>query len=158
MASAVANAQVAGLTRVMVRGDAVAFELRNGQELVLPPGLGMLHDPSGTVFPPCEFPICAFDGNDKTDIAMTPEMQKIVVQHFGDGAKWKGGDARIPQGPWTALPDAKRIYYVRKGHKAGRYHHDFAEPMPIFINSTGTAAKLVLPAGCIVNERGIVWP
>ena len=140
---------------IKVKANAVMLEDMNGKLIRLPRSYGMLHDPEGTDFARCD----VYFGPYKMTRAKAP-MDSSAKWYFGRTYEAKGVriDGLRLDGPWKHVAGVRKIFYYRRGVRApGGFHHAFHRS-PLELSKCGKFYKLTLPGGCIVDDRGFVWP
>jgi hypothetical protein len=134
----------------LVKGRKISFEMADGPDINLPVSFGMIHNPKQTT--KCRV---YFGPYEKTP-EQVAQLPHIATLYFGSDYNGRVGYVDIPEGKWTAVGDVTRIYYERPGEHADYYQHPFDEPVPLSRNRQWH--RIVLPKGCVVNERGFVQP
>lgn len=139
---------------VRIEGNRVAFELVSGKAIRLPPSYGTIHDPSGKEIPKC---VVYFGPYRKSSRSV--EMNRSHRRYFGSDHRAKlAVVGRIPKEGWKVVGKVAMIYYVRKGTRApGAFHHPFKSRHPT-LSKSGRFYKLSLGEGCLVDDRGYVFP
>jgi hypothetical protein len=138
----------------------------------------MLYDESGESWPGCSLLIGEFERGREEDDSGEGES------YFGRNATVFAGGIDLPTrdlNAWQRLGEIDTVYYDRAGTKyPGFFKHTFNKPRGLFkviFLIKGKAAKkpamlytlfrrrsektfyrIELPAGCIVDDRGIVMP
>lgn len=139
---------------IRVESDRVAFDFANGKSLKLPAHYGTFHDQNGIVLPKCE----VFFGPWKKT-KQPAKMDRSQRRYFG--ADHKAFMAKLPQIPvdgWKKVGDVVMIYYVRRGTRApDGFHHPYKSKSPT-LYKCGRLYKLALGDGCLVDDRGYVFP
>ena len=133
----------------------------------------MIHDPSGRLWPKCSLLIAPL-GRSSRDA--TPEEYEGAPAYFlGRHHRGRVTELDFPNrsNGWTEVGQVGRIDYVRGGTKApGGFRHEVNRPRGIFkvvhllrggkapvtLRKQGKFYRLDLPRGCIVDDRGIVYP
>jgi hypothetical protein len=139
---------------IRVESDRVAFDMEDGRRLKLPSKYGTIHDQDGTILPKCDV---FFGPWKKTQ--HPAEMSRNQRRYFG--ADHQAKLAKLPKIPidgWKEIGKVVMIYYVRRGVRApGGFHHPFKSRQPTLFKN-GRFYKLSLGSGCIVDDRGYVFP
>lgn len=139
---------------IRVESDRVVFEMANGKTIRLPASYGTFHDQEGVVLPKCD----VFFGPFKKT-RRPVEMNRSHRRYFG--ADYQAVLATLPKIPkdgWKKVGEVAQILYVRKGKRAsGGFHHPFKSRQPTLWKA-GRIYKLSLGDGCIVDDRGYVFP
>lgn len=161
---------------VLVRGDLSALDLDDGTTLTVPKKFGLIHDPTGLVLNRCDIYITRYTISTKPVGAIPQRIAKFVDAYLGKETPRVRVAVEIPKGPWHRLGVIRTVHYVRRNtedaKKDGLFYHDFdgsegplsytfsdRDPTTEILESRSMRAfKLELPDGCIVNERGFVWP
>lgn len=139
---------------IRVESDRVAFEMVSGKTIRLPTSYGTIHDQEGKVLPKCD----VFFGPIK-NLRQPVEMNRSHRRYFGaDYRAALSMTPNIPKDGWKKVGDVVQILYVRKGKRApGGFHHPFKSRQPTLYKN-GRLYKLSLGEGCIVDDRGYVFP
>lgn len=159
---------------MLVRGDRVSFvsverekqtgaheldEKRMPSDIVIPAGYVLVGDTTGAVFDRCNFYVVKWhDGGQRVGTAKGNEALQHAQEYFGDGATLRSGAVDIPKGPWQRVAKVKYIRYRRVGEHAGSYEHTYEIPVDLQYCKSPLAWRIPLPQGCVVDERGFVWP
>jgi hypothetical protein len=140
---------------IVVKGSKVVFIMTDGREIRLPRGYGIIHDPEGKALPRCE----VFFGPVKKTKRIAANPSSKVRRYFGSKYTPKEGVVDVPSGPWHSVGDANEILYERtKGSQyAGNYFHPFKR-FPPTVSKCGRYYRVSLKDGCIVDDRGFVFP
>jgi hypothetical protein len=153
---------------LIVKGYRVAFDLEDGDEILVKPTVGMMHDPAGEDWPKCSLLFGSF------------RRGKKVAEDEGEARDYFGKDYVIHEGvvdtperslsDWKSLGKVERIWYGRPGTRyPGPFQHPFADPgiaLRLFkgkgtlptLYALGPFLRLELAKGCMLDSRGIVWP
>lgn len=156
-------------------GREVVFELGNGQSFDAPARSGLLHDPSGDSWAKNSLLVYPFKQGQRE--ATDDELSRGGSDYFGSKARVLAGTCALPARSltgWRQLGAVEYVYYSRAGVRApGRYRHKFHSPRglmravfalkmssrePAILYRKGRNFRLELPAGAIVDDRGIVLP
>jgi hypothetical protein len=130
--------------------------------LKLPPTHGIIHDPEGTSLPRC----LVFFGPYKTTQTRV-SLDRTARKYFGSSYPAVAASVDIDvHGNWVPLSGpVVQIWYLRRGHVGvkgphqGRFFHPFKSVSPpLTLSRCGRYYCLELPDGCIVNDRGFVFP
>lgn len=129
----------------------------DGARVVLPPKFGIIHDPEGVDLPKCNVYLGPYEISRKQ-----ATLTKAAAAYFGHSYRGRVARVDVPKGPWNVVGSARVIFYERPGRYQGRYFHPFykkaAFPKPLLLRKCGAFFKLDLPDGCVVNDRGFVFP
>ena len=161
---------------VLVRGDLASLDLDDGTKLRVPKKFGVVHDPTGITLNKCDIYLTKYTVSTKPVGAIPKGMAKFVDAYLGRGTPRVRVAVEIPKGPWHRLGVVKTVHYVRRNQddteRDGLFYHHFdgsegpwsytftdKDPTTVLLESRCMHAfKLELPDGCIVNDRGFVWP
>lgn len=152
--------------KIVVKGTAVEFVMRQGRDVVAPSGYGLMHDAVGGLLPRCTLLIGPFRKGGSADDA---EVSRAAVKYLGPEADIKRGSAgALPDcsslDDWRDLGEVQRIYYQRGGDYRGYYTHPFSGrvflvlPGETRLYRRGRWLRLQLPWACRLNERGFIAP
>lgn len=148
-------------------GRNVLFVAEDGREVSAHKRDGMLYDGSGIYWPSCSLLVAPFRQG-------TRESEK-GRDYFGRGFRVLEGTVSLPPRSlkqWREIGEIKHVYYRRAGKHSAYFHHEFDRPrglwrliwpvkrgsQPVALYSFGGCFRVELPAGCIVDDRGIVLP
>jgi hypothetical protein len=134
---------------VQVESNRVAFQLVDGRLVRLPPSYGTFHEPgSCTVY---------FGPYKKT--RERADMNRSERRYFGpDHKAYVAILPKLSVTGWKMIGKVAVIYYVRRGQRArGGFHHPFKSRQPM-LSKAGRLYKLSLGSGCLVDDRGYVYP
>jgi len=134
---------------IQVESNRVAFEMVDGRLLRLPPSYGTFHEPgSCTVY---------FGPYKKTGRLV--DKDKAQRRYFGpDHKAYVAILPKLNVAGWRQVGKVSTIYYVRRGKRApGGFHHPFKSRQPM-LSKAGRLYKLSLGSGCLVDDRGYVYP
>jgi hypothetical protein len=156
-------------------GRETLIVLVDARELEPPKTYGLLFDPSGKNWPRCSLLIAPYEEGTRE---VSPP-RGLARDYFGDDAKIYRGEVKLPPrklGAWQPLGEVDALYYDRTGtaHR-GYFRHRFYAPRglyrllflvkakkrdehPVIVYEYGEALRIDMPAGCIVDDRGIVMP
>jgi hypothetical protein len=159
------------MTLPYVVGTAIRVHL-DGKRILTPRG-AMIHDPSGSVWPNCSLLIVPIRGS---RVASDDEYQGAPKHFLGRTHQARVAQFEIPSrtvGDWKVVGNVTRVDYVRGGTKApGGYRHTMNKPRgiyrfthllkggkaPVVLRKLGRCYRIDLPSGCVVDDRGIVYP
>lgn len=156
-------------------GREIVIVLSNKREITAPRRAGMLHDASGNDWPACSLLITHF-----RSWTHEPDRHELSSgrDYFGRNAEIGAGTLDLPSRSlrtWRRIGDVSEIFYDRAGTKApGYFRHRFHKPRglwkvifffkgragkdPVILYKTTGAYRLELPAGCMIDDRGIAVP
>ncbi len=152
---------------LMIRGDVVSFEMKNGDVVELPGDWGIIHDPLGECIPRCELMLAPYRVVRRNASKLPQELADAASDYFGDKTPLYQADIDLPAGPWDRVGRVVRIYYDRYGDLEGPYQHPFKQPVLLSRQKRAQvfpgghkvrAYKLSLPNECVIDEHGFVWP
>jgi hypothetical protein len=153
------------MTAAFVKGTHVMFDMAEGTRIKCPARDGMIHDPTGRAWPRCRVLVGPFRRS-RREIEPTKEM----VKYYGKDYRPTAATVTLPRGEKkTKLGEVVMIYYLRLGTRAPYgFHHPFKNESkflgavlrrhPAHLYEVGNFYELVLPDGCIVDDRGYVFP
>jgi len=143
----------------LVKGDEVSFvRKRDGHVIYMPADFVMVHDVHGELVRSCDLFVVHYqhgrNGTSQSDVS----LKKKAVDYYGKNTPLETGAVDVPIDGWHRVAATYEIRYRRMGKHKGLYSHVFSE-LPWLEQCRHTLAfKLPLPDGCVLNERGIVWP
>jgi len=156
-----------------IYGRAIRLHMDSGK-MIQPRG-AMIHDPSGRDWPKCSLLIVPV-GRSRVRKATDEEYEGAPKHYLGRDHNPKVVQVTFPSSStaeWKRIGELRRIDYVRGGTKApGGYKHHINKPrgvyrvthllrggdQPVVVSKLGSAYRLDLPNGCIIDDRGIVYP
>jgi hypothetical protein len=153
------------------KGDRAYFVMTDDSEINAPRGSSMLHDPSGRLWGKCALLFVSFKhgGRRATPEEYAGAPREYLGREYEKIAKV--GTVEIPPralSSWECLGRVKQIFYNRIGTKApGLFQHPFGERSAQMLFRKGSlptlyrldkAMRLELHGGCVIDDRGIVWP
>jgi hypothetical protein len=140
---------------IIIKGSNVVLIMADGKKLRLPPSYGIIHDPDGTDLPRCD----TFFGPVRKSKRIAKAPSSKSRRYFGTKYNPKEATVDVPSGPWHSVGEVVEILYERtKGSQyAGRYFHPFKKFSPT-LSKCGRYYKLALRNGCIIDDRGFVYP
>ncbi len=140
---------------IIIKGSKVVFILSSGRRVRLPPSYGIIHDPDGKSLPRCE----VFFGPYRKTKRVANDPSRKARQYFGTNYVPREATVAVPDGPWQPVGEVDEILYERtKGSKyAAKYFHPFKKFSPE-LSRSGRYYRLALKNGCIVDDRGFVFP
>jgi hypothetical protein len=137
---------------IIIKGERVVFVMKDGKIKRPPASYGIIHDPDGK-----QLPICTvFIGPVKRTQQPAASYGK-AKSYFGSKHILKQASINRPPSSWSEVGEVVEIRYVRKGKYAGGYFHPFKSFSPV-LSKSGRWYKLELRSGCIVDDRGFVFP
>ena len=141
---------------ILIKGDALIFQTDTGRMIDLPTKSGIIHDPDGEDRPKCE----VFFGPYRILRQRPTGTTRAATKYFGSRYKPAMATVDLPKGPWEPIAKVVKIFYkrgLRGADHAGGFHHPFART-PLTLSKCGRYWRLSLPQGCIVDDRGFVFP
>jgi hypothetical protein len=153
---------------IIIKGSHVGFEMDEpakkpvphpsgngkmiaGKIITLPSSYGIIQDPEGESFNRCE----VFFGPFKIT-ARRVKMTSAAKAYMGSSYPGRSAIVDVPKGSWNSLGTAVQIFYRRPGRYSGGYYHPFKKGLNLSKN--GRFYRLSLENGCIVDDRGFVFP
>ncbi len=167
---------------VYVHGHISALDLDEGVTVRVPKHFGVIRDPIGNHLNRCDVYVCAYEISGKPIGTIPKRMADFIGSYWSPETKLVRITVDMPRGPWHRVGVVRTIHYVRfnkddpdqdeDSKRAGPFWHDFdgsegpwhytftdRDPTVVLYESgTQHCLKLDLPDGCIINERGLVWP
>ncbi len=138
-----------------VLGKEIELDIRGGKRVELRPDMVVVSDPNGQFFPRCHvFLVRALHA--RHGVRDEPERSFFRAMSWHNATKWPyNAHVQIPRGPWKRFGVVDWIGYRRSD--LGPMSHDFEKTVSLYLMGD-VAGYLKLPAGCILNERGFVYP
>jgi hypothetical protein len=155
-----------------VVGTGIRLHLHGKKRLLCPRG-AMIHDPSGKHWPKCSLLIAPMGRGGRK--AKPEEYEGAPKHYLGRTYQAKIVELEFPSasGDWETIGKIDRIDYVRGGTKApGGFTHKMNAPRGVYkvthflkggradvtLRKSGSYYRLDFPRGCILDDRGIVYP
>jgi hypothetical protein len=155
---------------LIAKGSSCRFRTEESGTISAGRGAVMLHDPAGRSWSSRSLLFLPInrDGEEATDA----QMKGAPKDYLGRNYRGKVGHVNLPSkslAAWTYVDECVQLWYTRPGTKApGRYQHPFNKATSIGVIFKGTrhvklyrlgsAFRLELGRGSIVDGRGIVFP
>lgn len=155
---------------LIVKGTAIIFEMKSGDDIKPPRGYAMLHDPDGKAWPYRSVLVGPWrKGGKASDEELTIEMRK----YLGRSHTIHKGGVNLPprQGPWESLGEIAILFYKRTGSRVPpekrKMRHEFGKTSvakillghgKAHLSKCGSWYRVNLPRGAVVDDRGFVWP
>lgn len=155
---------------VLVKGDHVDFVRKGDARIFAAPQAHVLvHDPKGHYFRKCDGYVCSYAVQSGGNVEVTEESMQTARRYYGNSFELEADLLAYPNGPWHRLFQLDAIRYFRAGEHEDYYRHVFNREfiryeLPVWLveqkarGRQPVAYKIVLPDGCIWNERGLVKP
>ena len=134
----------------LIKGREISFDLDSGETVELPIDYGMIHSPDTAK--KCH----VYFGPYKKTREVVSQLPRIATLYFGSDYDGHVAYVEFPSGSWRPAGKVETIFYDRPGEHRDYYRHKFEEPASLSVN--GRFHRLSLPSGCVVNDRGFVWP
>lgn len=137
---------------IVIKGERVIFKMAGGRTVRVPAAYGIIHDPTGKQLPKC----VVFVGPVRRT-QQPAEGDSRSKAYFGTKYQPKRAFVELPRRTWQPVGEVVEILYVRRGKYAGSYFHPFKRFSPS-LSRSGRFYRLELRDGCIVDDRGFVFP
>lgn len=148
-----------GAKREEVDGRVVWTPEMPKADVTLPKGYVVIHDTAGNLLSKCDLYIVKWHPNYGVSISDLPHQELADARkYYGDKTPIKVGSVDVPEGPWNVVGHVQLIRYFRAGHDQDYYEHEFDPPVELYDCERPLAWRLPLPQGCVVDDRGFVWP
>lgn len=142
---------------VLIKGSHVRFEMTDGSIKKLPVKYGIIHDPEGVVYSRCDIYFGPYRAT-----RQKAELTRKAAAYFGGNYDGKKASVNVPDSGWKSVGQVVQIFYRRPGKYEGNYFHPWfkhaKKKTPLTLSKSGSFYLLALPDGCIVNDRGFVYP
>jgi hypothetical protein len=143
----------------LVKGDQVSFvRARDGHVIYMPPSHVMVHDVHGELVRTCDLYVVPYVHTRNGASDSDKSLRKKAEEYYGKTTPLEMGTVDVPTQGWHRVAATYAIRYRRMGKHKGLYQHEFAELPWLEQNRSTLAFRLPLPDGCVLNDRGIVWP
>lgn len=143
----------------LVKGDEVSFvRQRDGHVIYLPPEFVMVHDVHGELVRSCDVFVVPYAFEGKGASGSDRSLLRYATEYYGKQTPLERGTVEVPVKGWQRVAETYAIRYRRAGKYKGLYEHKFSELPWLEKHRTTRAYRLPLPDGCVLNDRGIVWP
>lgn len=164
---------------LLVRGNKISFvsieqtkrvgvhkldDVAMPSDVKLPPKLVLVHDTVGKLLQRCDLYVLPWK-NLRNNHGAKMAPNKLLLEHaeayFVDEEDYAlpivRGSVKIPRDSWKKLARVKFIRYHRPGFTK-LFEHEYEVPVDVWGANHELAFRLPLPTGCVVDERGFVWP
>lgn len=179
----VCDARECRTTDLLVRGNQISFvSLEQVQrvgvhkldadampsDVKLPRELTLVHDTVGRVLQQCDLYVLKWKKLARSNgakIAPSSAALRDAEAYFFDehdeALPQVRGRVNLPknreQSAWRRLAKVRFIRYHRPGFTT-LFEHEYEVPVDVWGAKHELAFRLPLPSGCVVDERGFVWP
>jgi len=144
---------------ILVKGDDVQLVDSAKEETInIPPSYVLCHDTSGHYMPRCHFYLLNYQLEGCMDCEYNADLMDTARAYYGDSMKFEKGAIAVPRGPWQGLGAIDAIRYRRRGFRSGHYEHVFLQGVRVQECAKPHGYRILLPDGCVANERGFVKP
>jgi hypothetical protein len=141
---------------VLVKGYKVIFKMKDGSRITARSSYGIIHDPEGQVYDRCTVYVGPVVHTKRRPNAVTSKAKR----YYGSKYQPHVVQVEVPtHGPWKPCGEVVEILYERtKGSQyEGKYFHIFKRFSPKLLKCK-SYYRLELQGGCIVDDRGFVFP
>lgn len=155
---------------LIVKGHAIDFDFTDGASLSVAASHAMMHDPTGHAWPRCSVLIAPYTRGTEAPQGESESVRR-ARDYYGRSYPLHVGRVSLPAralSGWRRVGEVSRIYYKRPGHRRpGSYQHPMTERRKYVVFGKkgratvyvrGRFVRLELPAGCMLDDRGYVWP
>jgi hypothetical protein len=148
---------------IVIKGSKVSFLMQDGTTYRLPLSYGIIHDPDGTELHRCT----VYFGRYVKSHKAAAKPSRKATRYFGQKYSQREAVVNVPDGPWADVGETVKIFYERTqgSQYEGPYFHNFKQRyFFIFKQRSPTLSKckgyyrLQLKDGCIIDDRGFVFP
>jgi hypothetical protein len=152
--------KAAGFKRTEEEGRVIWTPYMPAADVKLPRGYVVVHDTTGALLSKCDLYIVKWYSNSGATPSELPHDElKAARDYFGPDTPIKCGSVDIPPDKaWRKLGRVRFIRYFRAGHQQDDYEHEFDPAVDLFDMKRPLAWRMPLPNGCVVDDRGFVWP
>ncbi len=127
----------------------------------IPADYWMLWDKSGRILRRCDVYILRCSQVSMRNVEFDPSDLSEAEDYWGSRDRWRGYGFDIPGGPWKKVCKLARVGY-RRGRTGNWMHPGPSEPPldhPVWLEeSPGQAWRLRMPNGCVLDDRGFIFP
>lgn len=141
---------------VLIKGSKVVFIMKDDSKIRPSSSSGIIHDPDGQAFDRCT----VYVGPVTYTRRRPQSVPSKATRYHGRNYKHRIVEVQVPvDGPWKPLGEVVEILYerTRGSQYAGRYFHKFKQRSPRLFKCK-SYYRLDLQGGCIVDDRGFVFP
>ena len=141
---------------VLVKGSKVVFLMKDGSKIRPSAGCGIIHDPDGQAFNRC----VVYVGPVVHTRRKPNSIPSKATRYYGRNYAPHVVQVQVPiDGPWREIGEVVEILYerTRGSQYEGKYFHIFKRRSPRLSRCKGYY-RLELQDGCIVDDRGFVFP
>lgn len=121
----------------------------------------LVHDTTGDLLSRCDLYAVKWHRartENLLDTSVSSEALNDAREYFGISAAPEIGLVDIPEGPWRRFARVQFIRYRRAGNSGGLFEHEYDPTIDLYVCERPLAFRVALPTGCIVDDRGFVWP
>jgi hypothetical protein len=146
-------------TTIVIMGDEVAFGVHGSdEEVVCPDEFVIVHDVSGKILRACDFYVLRNRGVIRGDSGVSEVAYQTARRWYGDRLSLEKYRVDLPDSGWQRVGKIDAIRYRRLGVLGEAYQHPYDPPIVLYRSLGERGWKCALPDGCIVDERGFVYP
>lgn len=128
-------------------------------DIRLPPSYVLVHDTVGALLSKCDLYVVRWRRSGSKE--MSKDILDDAREYFVNGSNQQlplsYGSVEIPEGPWHRESRVALIRYRRPGF-AKPFEHAYEPNVDVYYSERPLAWRLPLPAGCVVDSHGFVWP
>ena len=152
---------------VLVKGSKVVFLMKDGSKIRPSASSGIIHDPDGQAYDRCT----VYVGPVVHTRRRPNSVPSKATRYFGRKYQPHIVQVQVPvHGPWKSLGEVVEILYERTlgSQYEGKYFHKFKARQKFFfvfktgnhpiVSRCGRYYRVELQKGCIVDDRGFVFP
>jgi hypothetical protein len=140
----------------------VLIEPDDASQIILPDDCWLIGDKSGKLWRECDVYILKCKRVSSKNVEFDPQDLSEAEDYWGPRDKWAPYQFAIPRGKWKKVAQVVRIGY-RRG-RTGNWLHPgpqeppFEKPVSLYVNERGDGWRLRLPGGCVLDDRGFIYP
>jgi hypothetical protein len=134
-------------------------------DLLLPRSHVLVHDTTGELLNRCDLYAVRWHTQRRSNAGAASGIADISTdalddakQYFGISSRLQYGVVDIPDGRWQRFCRVQFIRYRRAGNQGGLFEHEYEPSIDLYACKSPLAWRIALPSGCVVDERGFVWP
>lgn len=148
-----------GATRAVQEGDVIWSPRTPPADIRFPRGFVLVHDTTGRLLEKCDLYVVKWrpGGAKNAPSDVLADAREYFVDQSGRALPIRYGSVEIPAGSWSKIARVKYIRYRRAG-RIKPMEHEYQVPVDLRYCRRPLAWRLPLPDGCVVDDRGFVWP
>lgn len=147
---------------MLLRGNRVSLVADDDETTFdLPDHFWMVWDKSGRILRRCDVFILPCKQVSSRNVEFDPSDVAEAEDYWGPRDRWVAWQFDLPKGPWKKVARLARIGY-RRG-RTGNWMHPGPSEAPLeqpvtLYESPGVGYRIRMPDGCVLDDRGFIFP